>query len=1269
MMQLLDPATRACIKEKASCIGFCFGNNQIEYSFKQVWIPIRNGAQQIWLVIEVVPKSTPFLLSIQTMRRLGAVLDLQQGTCFLQTLGKAIPLKQGTTGLLMISLADLCQKPTKATFVASPTEEPAASVVSRVVDQPEPKFSPSHADPSGSHGNDQGDGRCSHATAETPIDHAHESGPDTGGSDCRSVSAERTCLTAATPDAGSSVPEDNVAGDREQPEDIRNSFHLRDSSIDGMGRHRGKRNSSLGGRNDDERNGQGANANESNSSQVGTSTCKSDNTKDSKFSQSAWSKWSPIPSDRSTHVEWTHSGPRRSSPIRRRGDGDRVQCPTRQRSCMDPGCYDILGTQSHQLGKEASWQDVLSSVRIRRPVHELVFKPPEQPRNASARLCQVQSSTDLSTFQGQMELLRTIIRSRPKHVWVAPECAPWCAWNRFNAKRGIQAFETIQSMQSLSREHLKLCAFICKIQIEGGRHFTMENPGASGAWSQPETKNIVRLTKGVEFDQCQFGLRHPQSQNPMKKATRLQTKSREIVRNMDGRTCNGEHVHHPIAGSCQFKGKTFALSRFAAFYPYMLARKAAKGILFENQHPDCPIIDASTAIEMSCPVREAVDPPEDEPEAKKKRVEGPSEDPGTRKRELEPYEPYTVLSGQPWTDVMNRLQSLLPKSGAQSIDLETWPGNFLVQHCQIQKVQEIKAIKGVEKFMIGNHAYPHRQTISLCRKTQRIMDLGVEEWTKMPQTQQRRKAIPSHIMISIFGENPNELDEDQAKSEPVPRSNQAAKPKSQSSLGEKISPPIRAEASGETPSSENKGEVSQTKAAESLAPIPTWMPVSTINSGPKFLELNSKQQSMIRKMHNNLGHPVSERLSEHLSRLGFTEQMIEGAKDYQCQSCAERVPPKLTTPGKLKEPREFNERLALDGFEWKGEKGNKYYVLHFFDEATHFHLGRRCQRTAESTIKTMTETWTHWAGSPQEIQHDEAGEFMSQPWKDFLQQEGIRSLVSAAPWQRGRIERHGGVIKEMLSRIDKEQPITNEKQFDMALSQCFQAKNSLTIVKGYSPEQAVLGKSRRLPASICGDEEFTAHSIDQPKDTRSEDFLQKMEIRTLARKALLDADNSQAIRRALNHQSRGQEHPWRCGELCMIWDKRKSPNMLEKGRWTGPCQIVMEESRTIVWVTQMNRLLRVAKENIRPVSIREFNRVATFHQSCEETKLQAMAEQLKKQLKERSGMFQFSDLTEVEPPQQQAENSGPQPEEEPHRRDSEADIPTIEPASVNARAK
>lgn len=39
MMQLLDSSARAHIKERSSCIGFRFGNNQIEYSFKKIWIP------------------------------------------------------------------------------------------------------------------------------------------------------------------------------------------------------------------------------------------------------------------------------------------------------------------------------------------------------------------------------------------------------------------------------------------------------------------------------------------------------------------------------------------------------------------------------------------------------------------------------------------------------------------------------------------------------------------------------------------------------------------------------------------------------------------------------------------------------------------------------------------------------------------------------------------------------------------------------------------------------------------------------------------------------------------------------------------------------------------------------------------------------------------------------------------------------------------------------------------------------------------------------
>ena len=306
----------------------------------------------------------------------------------------------------------------------------------------------------------------------------------------------------------------------------------------------------------------------------------------------------------------------------------------------------------------------------------------------------------------------------------------------------------------------------------------------------------------------------------------------------------------------------------------------------------------------------------------------------------------------------------------------------------------------------------------------------------------------------------------------------------------------------------------------------------------------------------------------------------------------------------------------------------------------------------------------HWAGPQQVIVHDLAGEFVSQNWKNMLQQNGIQSITSAAPWQRGRIERHGETVKEMLSRIDNHTPIETDKDFDYALQQCFQAKNSMSVAKGYSPEPAVLGKASRVPGSICSDETTVTHSLEDSEDTQADAFQKRMQIRAEARKALIDADNNQAIRRALLRQSRGREHDWHCGELlCMVWDKRKAPNMLEKGRWVGPSQVVMNESRTVIWVTHMNRLLRVARENMRSVSLREFQNHHGFSQIGNQKRLQEMAEQLRTQLRERerSGMFQFTDQVENQELEYEPSIASPstapaiQPEEEPHRRLSGAE--------------
>ena len=65
----------------------------------------------------------------------------------------------------------------------------------------------------------------------------------------------------------------------------------------------------------------------------------------------------------------------------------------------------------------------------------------------------------------------------------------------------------------------------------------------------------------------------------------------------------------------------------------------------------------------------------------------------------------------------------------------------------------------------------------------------------------------------------------------------------------------------------------------------------------------------------------------------------------------------------------------------------------------------------------------------------------------------------------------------MLDDVDNEVGIETPEQFQEALSGCLQAKNALGQHRGYSPEVHVLGKCRKNPDSVMGDESLLAHFL------------------------------------------------------------------------------------------------------------------------------------------------------------------------------------------------
>ena len=144
---------------------------------------------------------------------------------------------------------------------------------------------------------------------------------------------------------------------------------------------------------------------------------------------------------------------------------------------------------------------------------------------------------------------------------------------------------------------------------------------------------------------------------------------------------------------------------------------------------------------------------------------------------------------------------------------------------------------------------------------------------------------------------------------------------------------------------------------------------------------------------------------------------------------------------------------------------------------------------------------------------DSATEFVSKSFESFLQGLGIKVTVVPpnAHWQMGRVERHGGVLQNMLSKYELEHEITNYSQLQQALAQCTAAKNTCGIRQGYSPEMLVFGKSTRIPGSLTGDDELPTHAKACEETSEGLRFREMLARRETARRAFHSADNDMSL--------------------------------------------------------------------------------------------------------------------------------------------------------------
>ena len=379
---------------------------------------------------------------------------------------------------------------------------------------------------------------------------------------------------------------------------------------------------------------------------------------------------------------------------------------------------------------------------------------------------------------------------------------------------------------------------------------------------------------------------------------------------------------------------------------------------------------------------------------------------------------------------------------------------------------------------------------------------------------------------------------------------------------------------------------------------PRQVPRNVARHGPGFLELTLEEQSQLRRLHHNLGHPATDRFVKFLKERHADPKIVCGAADFQCDSCTESKRGfELSRPAVIHDDLGFNQVVGVDTCVWTSGTGHQYSFTHVIDEGTLFHVGADVTSAdTETQIKIFERVWLLWAGPPQTIYLDPAAEYRSDLWRDKMQSLDVHIKMTAgsAHWQLGRVEIHGSIIKRMLDKMDAERPIRTPGEFEASLIQAFNAKNSLSRIRGYSPEQAVLGIARRLPGSLTSDAGAGSLSLAEGEGPASDRFRQSLERRSIARKAFIDADNSSSLRRALLRRSRPLRGPYEVGDLVLYW-RRKGANLKrERGRWFGPASIVAVEGSRNVWLNHSGKLIRASPEQIRPASFREWKQMKTL---------------------------------------------------------------------------
>ena len=120
-MDGLPESVRSRVFEQPVEMSFRFGNNSVVSCNRAIFVPVH----KFWIKIVIVESRTPFLISKNVCRNLGAIIDTTTQSIRFQKLNCELPLKLSGRKLFLLDFCDLAaQRPPQPAVMS---EKPAVS--------------------------------------------------------------------------------------------------------------------------------------------------------------------------------------------------------------------------------------------------------------------------------------------------------------------------------------------------------------------------------------------------------------------------------------------------------------------------------------------------------------------------------------------------------------------------------------------------------------------------------------------------------------------------------------------------------------------------------------------------------------------------------------------------------------------------------------------------------------------------------------------------------------------------------------------------------------------------------------------------------------------------------------------------------------------------------------------------------------------------------------------------------------------------------------